>query len=355
MPSPLPLPRSGPPVLALGGFLKNTVCVTRGGEAFVSPIIGDLDSPERIAALEAWAERLVAEAGVEPVRVAHDLHPDFPSTRLALALDLPAVGVQHHHAHAAAVMAEHGLAEPVLAVTLDGFGLGTDGGAWGGEMLLADGPRVTRLGHFAPLLQPGGDRAAVEPWRMAAAVLHRLGRADEIASRFAAIPAAAALAAVIATGFNCPETSSAGRLFDAAAGLLGLCPQAGFEGEAPAALEALVTVPEIVEGGWTIEGGVLDFLPLLARLAACTDPVRGANLFHGTLAAGLAEWAVAAAHATGIGTVVLGGGCFLNRVLADGLTRKLAGAGLRPLVPVRLPPGDQALSFGQAWIALQTE
>lgn len=347
----IPLPRSGPPVLAVGGFLKNSICVTHGAEARLSAVHGDLSTPAAIAAFEASVE----EMGVAPVCVAHDLHPDFHSTRFAMGLDLPVIAVQHHHAHVAAVAAEHGVCAPLLGLALDGFGLGSDGGAWGGELLLVDGPGFRRLGHLALLPLPGGDRAVLEPWRMAAAVLHRLGRKDAIASRFAVLPTAGRLAALIDSGLNCPATSSAGRLFDAAAGLLGLCLVAEHEGQAPAALEALVTAPEIVEGGWRIEDGVLDLLPLLDVLASCPDVAHGANLFHGTLVAALAEWAFGAAAACGIDTIALCGGCFLNRVLTRGLVEALKKRGLNPLCPIMLPPGDQALSYGQAWVALQTE
>ena len=345
------LPRAVAPVLAVGPFLKNTVCVTRGAEAFVSANHGDLGTPDAIAAFEASVEALVAELGVSPVRVAHDLHPDFHSTRYAQSLDLIQVPVQHHHAHAAAICAEHGHDGPVIALSLDGYGLGPGNASWGGELLLADGPRYRRLGHLALLAQPGGDAAAREPWRMAAAVLHRLGRGGEIATRFAGQPAAALLAQVLDKGLNSPLTSSAGRLFDAACGLLGLHPVAAFEGQAPMALEALVTTPISDPAGWTIDAGVLDLTPLLARLAACTDRAKGANLFHGTLIAALARWADEAAEATGVRTVTLGGGCFLNKVLRAGLVERLKQRGLTPLTAIRVSPGDGGLSLGQAWIA----
>ncbi len=345
------LSRSGPPVLAVGAFLKNTICVTRGAEAFLSPVHGDLGTPDCIAAFEASVEAMVAELGVTPVGVAHDLHPDFHSSRFARMLDLPALAVQHHHAHAAAIAAEHGHDGPLLCLALDGFGLGPDHQAWGGELLAVDGATYGRLGHLAPLAQPGGDAASRQPWRMAAAALHRMGRGGEIATRFAAFPAAARLAQVLDKGLNCPPTSSAGRLFDAACGLLGIHPVAEFEGQAPMALEALATAPAVMDGGWRMEDGILDPTPLLARLAACADPILGANLFHGTLVAALADWTAWAAEETGTGTVALGGGCFLNRVLTAGLTAALAARGLRALTATLVSPGDAGLSLGQAWIA----
>lgn len=349
--TPIPLPRDMPSVLAVGPFLKNTVCVTRGSEAFLSPVHGDLGTPEAIAAFEDSVERMVAELGVTPVRVAHDLHPDFHSTRFALGLDLPTLAVQHHHAHAAAIAAEHGHQGPLLGLSLDGFGLGPGNQSWGGELLLADGASYRRLGHLALLAQPGGDAAAREPWRMASAVLHSLGRGAEIAPRFATIPAAGRLSVILDKGVNCPPTSSAGRLFDAACGLLGIHLVSEFEGQAPMALEAMVTAPEAMAGGWTISEGVLDLAPLLERLAACADAAQGANLFHGTLIAALAAWVAEAAAATGVRTVALGGGCFFNKVLTAGLAARLSERGLRPLTAAKASPGDAGLSLGQAWIA----
>ncbi|HLO78131.1 MAG TPA: hydrogenase maturation protein HypF [Magnetospirillum sp.] len=351
----IPLPRAVPPVLAVGAFLKNTVCVTRGDTAYLSPVHGDLGTPEAIAAFEASVDALVAQLAVTPVRVAHDLHPDFHSTRFAQSLDLPQLAVQHHHAHAAAIAAEHGHDAPVIGLSLDGFGLGPGNQSWGGELLYCQGASYDRLGHLALLAQPGGDVAAREPWRMAAAVLHKLGRGADIAGRWPSIAAAGRLGMMLDKGVNSPPTSSAGRLFDAACGLLNIHPVAEFEGQAPMALEKLATSPQVMADGWTLAGGVLDFAPLLDRLAACADAATGANLFHGTLAAALAEWCAQAAAQSGCRTVTLGGGCFFNRVLTGLLVPALQARGLRPLTALKASPGDPGLSLGQAWIAAQVE
>lgn len=351
----IPLPRAMPTVLAVGAFLKNTVCVTKGDVAYLSPVHGDLGTPEAIAAFEASVEALVAELGVAPIRVAHDLHPDFHSTRFAQSLDLPQVAVQHHHAHAAAVAAEHGHDGPVIGLSLDGFGLGPGNQSWGGEVLFCDGPRYRRLGHLSLLAQPGGDVAAREPWRMAAAVLHKLGRGADIAGRWPNLPAASRLGMMLDKRLNSPLTSSAGRLFDAACGLLDIHPVAEFEGQAPMALEKLADAPHVMADGWTLTGGILDFAPLLDSLASCPDAARGANLFHGTLAAGLCAWCAWAATETGCRTVTLGGGCFFNKVLTGLLVPALQGCGLRPLTALKASPGDPGLSVGQAWIAAQVE
>ena len=233
---------------------------------------------------------------------------------------------------------------------LDGFGYGADGGNWGGELLLCEGARFERIGNLAPLKLPGGDRAAREPWRMAAAVLDDLRRRPEIARRFAAQPHADALSALLAQP-HVPATSSAGRLFDAAAALLGVCMVQSYEGEAAMKLEAMVRRSAILGGGWTIDGGALSFRPLFDRLAGGIDQVDGAELFHGTFAAGCIDWIVRAAKARNIANVTLSGGCILNAVLADGLQRGCTAAGLRPYLPRRVPPNDGGLSLGQAWIA----
>ncbi len=349
----LPLPRPLPPVLAAGAFLKNTLCAIDGTRAVITPVVGNLDSAEAIRAFEAAAAALMAEMSGPPRLIAHDLHPDFASSRWAQAQAAPALAVQHHHAHIAAVAAEHGHQGPLIGLALDGFGLGPGQQSWGGELLRVDGPQYKRLGHLAPLAQPGGDVAAREPWRMAAAVLHRLGRGGEIASRFAPYPAAARLETILARGVNCPFTSSAGRLFDAACGLLGLTPVAAFEGQAPMALEALATAPCVLTGGWSIGDGVLDCLPLLEALIG-RPADEGANLFHGTLAAALADWAAQAAEAQGIGHVALSGGCFFNAVLRRDLGDRLAARGLAVLLPRAASPGDPGVSLGQAWIAALT-
>ncbi len=342
----VPLPGTAPPVLGLGAFLKNTVCLVQGGEALVSHDVGNLETTEAVHQFEDTVARLLD--GVAPVAVAHDLHPDFYSTRYALGLGPEAVGVQHHHAHVAAVMAEHGLTGPVLGLALDGFGLGPDNGSWGGELLYVDRDGYRRLGHLALLKQPGADAAARQPWRMGAAALHRLGRGGEIGQRFATMTGAGIIAQMLDRDVNCPATSSAGRLFDAACGLLGVKPVAAFEGEAPMALEAMASRPQAMDGGWTIADGVLDLAPLLDRLPGM-EPAAGADLFHGTLIAALIDWVARAAAETGVTDVALCGGCFLNKVLSGGLAAGLPQRGITPLFPVHLTPGDGAVSLGQAW------
>ncbi|MEW6513412.1 MAG: carbamoyltransferase HypF [Pseudomonadota bacterium] len=357
VPRAIKLPHDVPTVLAVGGWFKNTVCVTRGDEAFVSQHIGDLDNAAACGFFEESITHLLHILDVTPEIVAHDLHPDFHSTRFAVAYaaehGIHAIGVQHHHAHIASVCAEHGVTGPVLGLALDGVGFGTDGTAWGGELLRVDGAGFERLGRLAPLALPGGDVAAREPWRMAAAALHVLGRDDEIVQRYADEAAAPMVATMLARGINSPQTSSAGRLFDAAAGLLNVKRRASFEGQAAMLLEGLAAQHGPVAAlahGWTIHAGQLDLRALLAVLADARDPAEAAALFHVTLAAALIDWISIEAERTGIRIVAAAGGCLLNRLLSSALRCGLAERGLQLLEARVLPPNDGGLPLGQAWV-----
>jgi hydrogenase maturation protein HypF len=360
-PRPFKLARAGPSMLALGGWFKNTITITRGDEAFVSQHIGDLDNAAAIGFLEETIAHLTGILEVEPAMVAHDLHPDFASTRLAIQFaverGIPALAVQHHHAHIAAVLAEHGHTGPALGLALDGVGMGSDGKAWGGELLRVDGAAFARLGHLEELPLAGGDRAAREPWRMGAAVLHQLGLGEEIETRYAAQSGAAAIRQMLANNANCPPTSSCGRWFDAAAGLLGVKSVMAFEGQAAMLLESLAaahgTVTPLTQG-WEITAGKLSLLPLMQTLARTQDAAHGAALFHATLTAALAAWVLQTAEHEKIRTVAFGGGCFLNQLLAEALEQHLTQAGLRVLTARQAPPNDGGISLGQAWVALQS-
>jgi hydrogenase maturation protein HypF len=354
-PVPIRLSDSGPPVLALGGYLKNTVCVTRGDQAFLSQPVGDLDNPENCRALDETVDHLLRTLQVEPALVAHDLHPDFYSTRFAAAFaarsGVPAIAVQHHHAHIAAVAAEHRLPAPLLGLALDGVGLGSDGGIWGGELLRVEAGTAERIGHMRQLRLPGGDRAAREPWRMAVSALFEMGCLSEIERRFAD-RGAAILTQMLSRGLNSPPTSSAGRWFDAAAGLLGVCEVSSYEGQAAMQLEALALghgPVAALRGGYSIgEDGTLDPLPLLAHLAGLRDAAYGAALFHSTLASALAALGCAASDRTGVRSIAFGGGCFMNRILAANLRQRLEAAGLAVFEARQAPPNDGGLALGQA-------
>lgn len=360
-PRSIRLSHTGPSVLALGGYLKNTICTTRNNEAFVSQHIGSLNNAETCNMLMEVTEYYLSMLKVRPEIIAHDMHPDFFSTSYAQQLsaewDVPIIGVQHHHAHIAAVLAEHNIVDRVLGLALDGVGMGSDGTAWGGELFLIEGNSFNRLGNLSLLPLPGGDKAAKEPWRMAAAALFLMGRTEEIAYRFAKQPLASKLDQVLGRSFLRPMTSSMGRWFDAAAGLLGLNEVMSYEGQAAMLLEGLAAqvgyVPPLVDGYILGRDGQLDLLPLLARLADEKDIPFGAALFHSTLAHALADWVQQAAQLTNVRTVAMAGGCFLNHVLSHQLTQLLRIQNIQVLTAQRIPPNDGGLSLGQSWIAMQ--
>lgn len=361
-----------PTVIATGAWLKNRACRLQGQTVSWSPMHGDLGTPEACEALASSVAGWLAQDSV--AAFAHDLHPDFASThlaeQLAQELGVPAVGVQHHHAHVAAVAAEHGLDEPVVGLALDGVGLGTDGLPWGGELLWVHHAEWQRLGHFAPLPLVGGDRAAREPWRMAAAVLQQLDRAHEITPRYApsvGMLQAEGVAELLHKDLRAPRTTSAGRWFDAAAAALGLMLKQDDEAQAAIALERSatewlaahgVTAAQMADGRMAQRMAesphALDLPLLLATLFDVNDVGAAAARFHATLAAALALWATQAATAAQVRTVCLSGGCFYNRILHSETERLLTAVGLQVRFPAASGCGDAGLALGQAWVAAHT-
>jgi hydrogenase maturation protein HypF len=352
-------------VLALGAYLKNSCCVTRGNEAFLSQYIGSLNNAASVSFLERAARRLCALFSARPDVIAHDLHPDFPSTwlaqRLAAEWRIPTLAVAHHHAHIAAACAEYRLEPPVLGLALDGTGLGEDRALWGGELLCLSDTGYRRIGHLRPLPLPGGDAAAREPWRVAVALFARHGRSEAaipwLARRFPA-RRAEPLLTLLDKGFNCPESSSLGRIFDAASALLGLCDRNHYDAEAAMKLEnqALRALDRIRSDAtlaqlFHLEGEILDLSPLLFSLADENDANEGAARFHLELVCALAAWTLRAVEREKISTVVLSGGCLQNALLARLLAARLSEAGVKPYIPAAAPPGDGGLALGQAWIA----
>lgn len=377
-PKPVRLPVAcAAPVLATGGHLKNTFALASGREAFVSHHVGDLDEYTALAAFRgdiALYERLLV---VTPRVVAHDLHPDYESTRYARERagreGLATVAVQHHHAHVASCMAEHGLTGPVIGVAFDGSGYGGDGTVWGGEFLVGDARAVARAGHLRPIALPGGERAVTEPWRVAASHLLDAGEPlDALAARLGRNGAAdlRLVERMITRSLNAPMASSAGRLFDAMAALAGLRLRMSFEGQAAMELESLAArgadsgYPHaIADGGalWATGNNhpgrvsVLDTRPMIA--AAAADARAGAaaaviaRRFHGGLAAAITAMCGRLRAATGIDDVVLTGGVFLNAVLTIACERQLTAMGFRVHRHHLVPPGDGGLSLGQLYVA----
>lgn len=363
-PLPLGLPVPTPvPLLAVGPHLKNTFTLAAGDRAWISQHVGDLENYETLRHFRDALHRHRTLFRIEPEAVAHDLHPGYLSTGVAEALGLaPIVAVQHHHAHIAAVLAEHRCEGPVVGVAFDGTGYGDDGTIWGAEFLVADLTAYRRVGHLRPAPLPGGDHAARLPWRAALGYLSLEPRLEPFFVRPLAQADATERAVVqrqLARGLNAPLASSMGRLFDAAAAVLGVRQVARFEGQAAMELEALAGHRGAAELEFPIEAGpngmVLDPLPLLVELAAGLRAKKSvpdlAADFHASVARTTALAARRACEAAGLDTVVLAGGVFQNARLLGSVARRLGEFGLRVLLPRRLSPNDGAVSYGQAAVA----
>lgn len=349
------------PVLALGGHLKNTFCLGRGHHAFVSHHIGELDHPRAQAALREGVDHYRRLFDITPTVVGHDLHPEYHSTRLATRLGLPAIPVQHHHAHVAACLAEHDISKPVLGVVFDGSGYGTDGAVWGGEFLLADGPRFERLAHLDYVGLPGGDAAVREPWRMAASHLWNAFGGDcdghPILTRRAR--EWSVLRRMLERGFHAPPTSSVGRLFDAVASLAGIADTVQFEAQAAMRLEAVAepdtkkTYP--VELGHTGDALVVDTRPLIRAVVEDISRHRPvaeiAGAFHNAVRDLTVAVVARLSERTGVQRIALTGGVFQNALLLDRTRDALVSRGYDVLIHRRVPCNDGGLALGQAMVA----
>ncbi len=370
-PLPITLKEAIPTILAVGAHLKNTVALSVGRQVFISQHIGDLETPEALAAFERVIVDFLRLYEARPVAIAHDLHPEYLSTKWANERGIspdpcPLIPVQHHHAHLAACLAENQVDGPALGVTWDGTGYGTDGTIWGGEFLLGDAAGYARVAHLRPFRLPGGEAAVREPRRVALALLWELyGEAalvmDDLAPIRSFRPAERrVLAPMLARGVNAPVTTSAGRLFDGIAALIGLHQEVSFEGQAAMALEFVADGCEMAAYETEIKGQaaggreqslVLDWAPLVVAVLA--DLRRGipqgiiAARFHNALI----EAMVAVAQAVGQPAVALTGGCFQNRLLTERGAERLARAGFRVLLHRQVPPNDGGISLGQVVIA----
>ena len=377
-PIPFSIPGIKKTVLACGAEQKNTFCLSRNGLLFLSQHIGDLKGPANIDFFEESLDYMKSILDVSPELIACDLHPDYLSSRYAASSSLPGLKVQHHHAHAAAIMAEHNLSEG-LAVIFDGTGLGDDGTVWGGEILHVDGTVYERVGHLAPLMLPGGDRATHEIWRMGLAFLSAGGfdisKLSALPSTLRDIPAESlpGIAMIMEKKINTPLSSSVGRLFDAVSSLLGIRQEVDFEGQAAMELETLAwtaydskdSMPDgdhyIGTTVWENRQWQLDLRPLLLWLLA--------DLKKGTPVAAIALffhlWLVRSTHKALLQlfakryptqNIILGGGCFQNKMLLEFLAERLEENGFNVYTGEQVPVNDGGVSLGQACIALrQTE
>jgi hydrogenase maturation protein HypF len=375
VPEHLPLPLGATPLLACGAELKSTFCLATGLRAWVGQHIGDLRDWQALRSFEEGITYFEALFAVRPEVVAHDLHPDYLSTAYAQARDdVELVAVQHHHAHLAAVLAEHGESGPVIGAIYDGAGLGTDGTIWGGELLVGDLESARRVGHLHPVRLPGGDAAVREPWRMACAWLLAASEDGE------ALPQGMAgridwelvdpgrweqVAELVRSGTASPITTSVGRLCDAVAALCGIRMSAREEGRAAIELEAVAAqavdgVARGAQDAYPLPVVDADVLELDARetvraivddLSADTSAALVSARFHNSLGDATVRAVALLAQREGVHTVVLSGGVFQNRLLLERCMTGLAQAGLRVLTARRLPPNDGAVSYGQAAVA----
>jgi hydrogenase maturation protein HypF len=360
-PRPIALPASGPTVLAVGAHLKNVVALSVERRAVVSQHIGDMETLEAQVAFERVIGDLVAMYDAPPVAIAHDLHPDYASTRWAQRSGLPLVGVQHHHAHLASCLADNQAEGPALGIVWDGTGFGTDNTVWGGEFLLGDAASVTRVAHLRPFRLPGGEAAVREPRRSALGLLVAAFGVDALSWDDLAPVASfssrqrAVIAAALSGDTNSPWTTSAGRLFDGIAAITGMGERSEFEGQAAMALE--FAVDPAVRDAYPLAGSsdanpsVLDWGPLLSSVVddvrRRTPPGTIAARFHNALVAAI----VGVAEKAGCDTVALSGGCFQNRVLTERALAALTASGFTVLLHRQVPPNDGGIALGQLAVA----
>jgi len=351
-------------ILALGAESSSSLCLLDGEDVQMSASLGDINQPDNYRRFQVLLDQLLRRGDRAPDVIAHDLHPHYHSTDFARRTGLPTIGVQHHHAHIASVMAEHDEPGPVIGVACDGAGYGADGTVWGCEILHCNNAGFRRIGHLENFALVGGDAAAIETWRPAAALL-RLAFGAAWISHWPAGRSSTDLP-LVEQLLNRPTrahlTSSLGRVFDGVAFLLGLCDVNDRQACAAQALEKIAaTESPLAEpyGCRLVETGddiILPVAPLIRDIVAARrsgEPIaRISARYHETLAVLLAEAALRAAERAGISTVALSGGCFMNRRLRQRVVDRLQDRGLRVLTPDRISPGDAGLSLGQAAVAM---
>ncbi len=343
-PLPVRVRNELPPVLAVGGHLKNTVAVAAGRQVFVSQHIGDLDTAEARDAFERAIEDLCRLYRFEPRLVAHDLHPDYASTRWALASGLPAIAVQHHQAHVAGCAAENDIEGEYLGVSWDGTGYGLDGTVWGGEFFLASGGAFERIAHLRPFRLPGGEAAIREGWRSAASLLYETFGPEAVEDPV--------IRRMIERGVNAPLSTSVGRLFDAVASIAGVAQENRFEGQAAMLLER--AIGSAVTGDcYPLEetAGAANWAALIEAVRSDVEKGTDVELISARFHNALVHWIVNVAHRTGVRQVVLSGGVFQNSYLVEHSVASLEAEGFRVATHQRVPPNDGGIALGQAVLA----
>ncbi|MBN1461119.1 MAG: carbamoyltransferase HypF, partial [Armatimonadetes bacterium] len=358
----------GPPVLAVGGYHKNTFCLLREGEAILSQHIGDLDTVEVMEYFDRAVRHFETLFEVKPEVVAHDLHPGYSSTQWAQSLEgVKLVPVQHHHAHVVSVMAEAGLYGEVLGVSYDGTGYGADETAWGGEILKCTRGSYTREGHLRPVALPGGEAAVSRPARMALShLLDAFGPEEGLAVAGRLLPTlmeteARVVARQIERGLNSPMCSSAGRLFDAVGALLGATPEATYEGQPAMELESMAstwTGGALLPYRYDLHHAVIDtrlvIRGIVADLERGADRAEIAARFHETVAAFTVDLCRRLGEHFKLDRVALSGGVMQNARLLGRLLEGMKEVGLTPYIHREVPPNDGGMSLGQAVIAAET-
>lgn len=366
VPEPVNLPVKGPSVLACGAELKNTICVTRDNQAFISPHIGDLDNYQSHLFFRESIRDFTGLLEVKPSVIACDMHPDYHSTRYAYEMDIPMkIAVQHHHAHIAACMSEHMITNQVIGIALDGTGFGPDGTIWGGEILIADLKEFTRAAHFKQYKMPGGDEAVRHPSRMALSCLFsefgtECGEIIDVILPAISEHESKILIRMMDNNINSPLTSSAGRLFDAVAAMIGMGQPISYEGQPAIRLQACADRNETDSYPFKIESGgelyIISFGPairsIISDMRHGTSRGRIAGMFHNTLARAIGDTCDTIRHKHHLTQVVLSGGVFQNDLLLEKVTNILHKRGFRVYSHHLAPPNDGGIALGQAAVAL---
>jgi hydrogenase maturation protein HypF len=363
-PRPIILSKEGPSVLAVGGHLKNTVCITRGNLAFISQHIGDLENLKTLKTFEHTIDHLLKIFEINPTHVIHDLHPEYLSTKwVQEKAKVPMSAVQHHYAHILSVMAEHSIEDDIIGIALDGTGFGEDGAIWGGEVMICNINSFKRVAHLEYLPMPGGEKAILEPWRMAVSYLYQyLSEGMEIAHYLFADQTEQLniVFQAIEKKINAPETSSCGRLFDAVSAILGVRNKVAYEGQAAIMLESLAMkttqdVPKIGKFEITKKKDKYIINPnkilyKIVELKRNGKDVSGISFaFHMALVDVYSHIADKIRSQTRVNQIALSGGCFQNMLLLKGLTNALKNNDFQVLTNREVPVNDGGISLGQAY------